>query len=189
MGIFTKTFKNHSEKFTILDTDEIIEGLVMKKSLYFLLPFIPREGMILRNVITGADYYLYGNPSAVPDGPRGPVIAYEINFLSKNEYNKLHNSSNTFNIENINGPSIVGNQTNATINIGSSIEDLKKLIPSKSTEDQEELNKLVKLLEAITDNNMPLSKGTLAKFSDILAKHQDIVIAVGGFLTSFFMSK
>ena len=84
---------------------------------------------------------------------------------------------------------MVGNQTNATINIGSSIEDLKKLISNKSTEEQEELNQLVKLLETITDNNMPLSKGTLAKFSDILAKHQDIVIAVGGFLTTFFMSK
>ncbi|EHO79749.1 hypothetical protein HMPREF0402_02488 [Fusobacterium ulcerans 12-1B] len=189
MGLLKKTFKNHSQKFTILDSDEIIEGLVMKKSLYFLLPFIPKEGMVLRSVITGADFYLHGTPSAVPDGLHGPVIAYKINFLSKNEYDKLHNSSSTFNIGNINGPSIVGNQTNATMNIGSSIEDLEKLISNKATEDQEELNKLVKLLETITDNNMPLSKGTLAKFSDILAKHQDIVIAVGGFLTTFFMSK
>ena len=41
-----------------------------------------------------------------------------------------------------------------------------------STEDKTEAEKMVTYIETLTENEAPLKKGFLAKFSDILAKHR-----------------
>lgn len=87
-------------------------------------------------------------------------------------------SSQTFNITSVNN-SAFGNNGNTTINNGYSFDEIRSLISSKPIEDQEELNKLVNTVEIITENGETISKGFLSKFSDLLAKHSDIAIALG----------
>lgn len=111
------------------------------------------------------------------------IVKYQSEYEYNNQVKQAENIQ--FNIGTIQGPAIVGNQANATINIGATIEDLKSIISSKSTEDQEILNKLLTRLEIVTEDNQPVSKGTFAKFSDVLVKHQDVAIAFGQILTTW----
>lgn len=81
-----------------------------------------------------------------------------------------------------------GNQTygnNSTIsqsktnNIGARIDEIEKLISAKPVPDQEQLAEIIELLKAASEQDKPVSKGLLAKFSDGLKKHSDLVIAIG----------
>ncbi|WP_303189225.1 hypothetical protein [Fusobacterium ulcerans] len=184
----------HSHEFKVFRNNEFVFSVMgfisnsKPNSIQLAENYSVKEGDWLIDTLTNLEYILIEvKPLIVKQEVYGCIVQYKTKAKYEQELKEPKNSN--ISIGTFHGNAIIGNQTNATMNIGSSIEDLKKLISNKSTEDQEELNKLVKLLETITDNNMPLSKGTLAKFSDILAKHQDIVIAVGGFLTTFFMSK
>lgn len=114
---------------------------------------------------------------------------YVIHYLSEYEYNNREKSNSSYNIGTINGSAIIGNQQNATINNGYNLSEIKSLISSKPIEDQELLNKLVERIEIITEDNQPVSKGTLAKFSDVLAKHSDIAIALGTSIIGWLTGK
>lgn len=111
-----------------------------------------------------------------------------VKYISEHDRLTQQNSNISYNIQNINGSAIVGNQNQAILNQGlTNLDDLHKLISSKPTEDIEVLEKLLSRLEIITEDNQPISRGTLAKFSDVLAKHSDIAIAVGSFLTKWLI--
>lgn len=86
--------------------------------------------------------------------------------------------SQTFNVQTVHN-SAFGNNGNTTINNGCSLDEIRSLIAFKPAEDQEDLNKLVNTVEVITQNSETVSKGFLGKFSDLLAKHSDIAIAIG----------
>lgn len=94
-------------------------------------------------------------------------------------------STYQYNIGTINGSAVVGNQHTVTLNVGSSIQEIKELIKSKPEEEQVELNKLIQRLEIVMEDNQPISKGFFAKFSNILAKHSDIAIALGSSLINW----
>lgn len=72
--------------------------------------------------------------------------------------------------------SAIGNNGYTTINNGYSFDQIRSIISSKPTDDQDELNKLVNTVEIMTENSETVSKGFLSKFSDVLAKHTDLVI-------------
>lgn len=121
---------------------------------------------------------------------RNQTLGWMAEYLSESKYQQLasEKKQSTFSIGAIYGSAIVGNYNNATINNGYNLQEIRSLISSKPKEDQIELNKLIDRIEIITDDNQPVSKGTLAKFSDLLAKHSDVAIAIGssimGWLTS-----
>lgn len=77
-----------------------------------------------------------------------------------------------YNIENAND-SIIGNQTNATINNSNNLDDLIEVINNKVIDQQEneQLKELVSMLKAITENNIPVQKGVFARFSEVLQKN------------------
>lgn len=87
-------------------------------------------------------------------------------------------TTQTFNIKTVNS-SALGNNGPVTINNGYNLDEIRALISAKPSEDQHELNKLVDTVEIITENSSSVSKGFLSKFSDVLAKHSDIAIALG----------
>ncbi|ADZ82521.1 hypothetical protein Clole_0788 [Cellulosilyticum lentocellum DSM 5427] len=104
-----------------------------------------------------------------------------LGYIAYYKVNTASNDTQTFqyNIGTIQGSAVVGNQQNVTLNIGSSIEEIKSLISAKPIEDQEELNKLIQRFENVIEDNQPISKGFFSKFSDVLKKHSDIAIALG----------
>lgn len=87
--------------------------------------------------------------------------------------------TNQFNITSATG-SIIGTQENATISNSYNLDELEKIIDHKVSDinDKQQLQDLIKSLKAITENNIPVQKGTLARFGDILAKHAWITGAI-----------
>ncbi|WP_346879331.1 hypothetical protein [Clostridium sp. UBA7791] len=119
------------------------------------------------------------------------TLGWMAEYLSESEYKKSisDNNKSTFSIGAIYGSAIVGNYNTATINNGYNLSEIRSLISSKPIEDQIKLNKLIDRIEIITEDNQPVSKGTLAKFSDLLSKHSDIAIAIGSSVMSWLTSQ
>lgn len=122
-----------------------------------------------------------------PISKSNQILGWMAEYLSESEYQKSisEKDKSTFSIGAIYGSAIVGNYNNATINNGYNLNEIRSLISSKPIEDQEELNKLIDRIEIITEDNQPVSKGTLAKFSDLLSKHSDIAVSLGSSLMNW----
>ncbi|MFD1385671.1 hypothetical protein ACFQ4Z_02585 [Oceanobacillus oncorhynchi subsp. oncorhynchi] len=86
------------------------------------------------------------------------------------EQEKRNSANVVFNIEKAEG-SIIGTQHSATIENSYNLDYLKELINQNAVEDKKELNELIDMLKAITENNIPVQKGTLSRFSNSLSKH------------------
>ncbi|WP_299514933.1 hypothetical protein [uncultured Rummeliibacillus sp.] len=115
---------------------------------------------------------------------------YILKYLSENKYNReKQTNSPSISIGTINGGAIIGNQESATINNGYNIEEIRKLISKAPLEEQEELNKMLDVVQTFIENEVPLNKGVLSKFSDLLAKHKEIAIFLGNSILGFLTQK
>lgn len=109
---------------------------------------------------------------------------YMAKFKSESENSNI---SNTFNISTVHN-SIVGNQQNAVMNFENSITNLRDIVSQKS-EDKEQLEKFANYLEALLENNDKIEKSNFEKFSDLLAKHSDIALAIGNTIFQWIIRK
>ena len=119
-----------------------------------------------------------------------PTQVYKVNHqgIYFDEFEQQSNiTTQTFNISSVNN-SAFGNNGNTTINNGYNFEEIRTLIASKPIEDQEVLNKFIDRVEIITEDNQPVSKGTFAKFSDLLTKHSDIITAIAPTIMNWLLS-
>lgn len=85
--------------------------------------------------------------------------------------------------------SIVGNNISGntiSIDSGSSLSELEKLIATKPVEDQELLKELLAALKEIEHSTEPVKRGFLAKFSGAIEKYADILAPIGRFFISIF---
>lgn len=119
-------------------------------------------------------------------------ISLTYNGLNYKEKELREKSNKSSTVNNFNAPihnSAIGNTGNITINIGITYEEMRSLINSKDIEnsDKEVALKLVDYLETLTENNAPLNKGFLSKFSDVIAKHSWLFTLVGNTLTKYFI--
>ena len=90
-------------------------------------------------------------------------------YISEHKYNQSKQSNPVFSInattiEN----SIIGTQTNATINLNAELQKLKSDIDSSNSPDKEELYQIISLLEELKNSQEPIPKGFLSKFSAII---------------------
>lgn len=108
---------------------------------------------------------------------QGVIVKYETDFQRRREQKAVVQN---ISIGSIGGSAIVGNQQYATID-NSSIQNLKTLISQKS-EDKELLEKFLNRIEIVMEDNQPISKGTFAKFKDLLTKYPDIFNAAATIL-------
>lgn len=95
-----------------------------------------------------------------------------------------------FSVENNYGA--VGTNTNITINNSFDFDLLDKLITKNSSAgstDRLELEELKALLQSIQNQQSPVEKGALAKFSDLMEKHSWLSSPIASFLISQFFSK
>lgn len=77
----------------------------------------------------------------------------------------------------------------STINIGAQIADIEKIIASKPAVDQEQLAEIVELLKFVSEQDEPIKKGLLAKFSDGLQKHSDLITAIGNWAVAILTAR
>ena len=83
------------------------------------------------------------------------------------------------------GSTITGSEV--TINAGASLTELKELIAQKSAEDQLQLQELLRELEQLQQLNQPVQRRWLARFSDALQKHTDLIAPLATALLQHFL--
>lgn len=110
--------------------------------------------------------------------------------LSYREVESL--SEKTSIVNNFNAPitnSAIGTTGNVNININTSYDEARSIIASHDIEpsDKEAALKLIDYIEILTENNAPLNKGFLSKFSDIIAKHSWLLSLTGNALIKYFI--
>ncbi|MFR1059255.1 MAG: hypothetical protein ACLSEY_01780 [Enterocloster sp.] len=76
------------------------------------------------------------------------------------------------------------------MNVGNSLNDIQQLISSLPVSEQAEAQQLLTVLKSTSESNHPvLVEGALAKFSDLLKKHTDLLTAVGGWAVQLLIGK
>lgn len=110
------------------------------------------------------------------DGNYQISLTYE--GLSYKETVLLATSQSTI-VNNFNAPitnSAVANSGPVSISNGITVQEIKDFIQQQSLshEEKTKLNEVVTYVETLIENDTPLKKNFLAKFSDILAKHSNI---------------
>lgn len=112
------------------------------------------------------------------------------NYITEYEYNLRNQNSTVYNINaNSIDNSIIGNQSNAVININTQLDKIKSDIENSSSTDKEELLKIVKLLEEIISKQEPVKKGFLYKFSEVLQRNSWITGSIASLLLNMFLSQ
>lgn len=109
--------------------------------------------------------------------------------IIKYKTNNSSDSGTTFNISTVSGNSVIGNQNTVNINQSCTLEDISKLLESLniSSSESEELIQALKNLEN-TDSTVPV-RGILAKFSDLMNKHHELIVAIGGWAVELMKAK
>lgn len=105
------------------------------------------------------------------------------NFQNATLSNPIIGSNATFN------NSIIGNNASENdLNTGASFSELDSLIKGKPDNDQPELQELLRALEKIKESSEPVHPGILARFSDLVKKHTDLIVPIGRILVDIFFT-
>lgn len=139
--------------------------------------------------ITGQRYYA---KDVHPIIMNGTPCDWMVKYQTENDFNIQSNSGRqtTINIHTVSGNSVIGSQENVVMNVGNSLNDIQQLISSLPVSEQAEAQQLLTVLKSTSESNHPvLVEGALAKFSDLLKKHTDLLTAVGGWAVQLLIGK
>ena len=94
-----------------------------------------------------------------------------------------------FNVTNAN-QSIIGSQQTATLYNTVTVSSVRDQISNiENKDDAALLNTLLDRFDAIKEDNQPVSKGTFAKYSDVLAKYAPIASEIAGLVLQWLSIK
>ena len=122
----------------------------------------------------------------------GTPCDWMIQYQTENDFRTQSNlgKQTTINIHTVSGNSVIGSQENVVVNIGSSLKDIEQLIASLPISEQPEAQELLNTLKSTSESTHPiLVEGSLARFSNLLKKHTDLLIAVGGWAVQLLIGK
>ncbi len=109
----------------------------------------------------------------------------ENGFKSPTEISNIP-ANNIFNIENATN-SVIGTQTHVTLNINDVIQKTREQINSSNSTDKEELQEIINLLEQVVNNQTPVKKGLLSKFSNAIQKNSWITSPITSIMLNWLM--
>lgn len=98
----------------------------------------------------------------------------------------------TFQIGSINGNAIVGNQNHATLNVGSTLAEIRSYIecsPDIPTIDKVQLREFTDAVEKALDQNSSISRGEFKQHANLLERYGSIVGAVLGQFVGYFLGR
>lgn len=138
-----------------------------------------RVGDWMIHQLTGNRYFV---TDARPISMEGQIVDWMVKYQSEYDWKKEQAAQNvaSINIGSVSGTAIIGNQHSASINVGYTADDITKLLANKPASDMPLLVELVSLLKEMEAKDEPIKKGALSKFSDLLQKHSDLLVALGG---------
>ena len=96
-------------------------------------------------------------------------------------------SQTIYNINTANN-SVIGSQQNAIVQI-TNFSELRGKVASEIEDeaDKEQIQKLINLLEMSIENNVPVSKGFLSNFSDVLSKYSGLIVPIGSLIIKWLL--
>lgn len=119
-------------------------------------------------------------------GKESDLKAY---YQTSAEYqSESNNASNIFNIGTAYG-SVIGSQSNVVLNYNDSIQNIKDQIESSNSEDKEELQQIVSLLEMIVNDKVAPQKGLLSKFSAVMERNSWITGSIASALLNWLTTQ
>lgn len=126
----------------------------------------------------------------VTDFAFGDVVQLKIFYQTESQYKQksAHPNHLTFNIGTANN-SVIGTQATVTMNINSSIQDAKNQITASNSNDKEELQRLISVLEMVVNNQVPAQKGLLSKFSAVMERNSWITGTISSILLNWLLSQ
>lgn len=122
----------------------------------------------------------------------GTPCDWMIQYQTEDDFRAQSNlgKQTTINIHTVSGNSVIGSQENVVVNVGSSLKDIEQLIASLPISEQPEAQELLNTLKSTSESTHPvLVEGALARFSNLLKKHTDLLIAVGGWAVQLLIGK
>ena len=122
----------------------------------------------------------------------GTPCDWMIQYQTEDDFRAQSNlgKQTTINIHTVSGNSVIGSQENVVVTVGSSLKDIEQLIASLPISEQPEAQELLNTLKSTSESTHPvLVEGALARFSNLLKKHTDLLIAVGGWAVQLLIGK
>ena len=122
----------------------------------------------------------------------GTPCDWMIQYQTEDDFRAQSNlgKQTTINIHTVSGNSVIGSQENVVVNVGSSLKDIEQLIASLPISEQPEAQELLNTLKSTSESTHPvLVEGALARFSNLLKNHTDLLIAVGGWAVQLLIGK
>lgn len=105
------------------------------------------------------------------------------------EYNSKSKPQTTvFNIGTASN-SVIGNQSNFTVNINTSLQEAREQIQSSDSNDKEELQQIIDLLEQISENQAPIKQGILSKFSAVIQRNAWITSPIASIVVNMLLNQ
>ena len=177
-------FKELSDDFDLFRNGSYIDTIKAffcsneyPNSIQTLDNIILKEKDILVHKTTNTEYTIHElKPITISGELTGYIVGYKEN----------QSNNNVYNINSISGNSAIG--TNAVFNYQSqTIDDLFKTI-DEELPFSEEKNQLLKTLLELKSEEKPLEKKSLAKFSDLIKKHENLLIPIGTLIAKILFS-
>ncbi len=111
--------------------------------------------------------------------------------IQTEEETKQNNNSKATNIFNIGSAtgSVIGTQTNVTLNYNESIQNAKEQIAASDSPDKEDLQKIISLLEMVVNDQVTPQKGLFSKFSAVMERNSWITGSISAALLSWLTTQ
>jgi len=121
----------------------------------------------------------------------GEICGWMVKYMNEQEYQQnISNSISNINIQNVNGPSVIGNQQNVTLHIVTNLNEIKQLIDQISESDRAKFDEFIEELESVESSKHPaLIGGMFAKFENLLNKYQNLFSYVGGWAVKLLIGQ
>lgn len=104
------------------------------------------------------------------------------------EHNSKEKSTISYSVGTANN-SVIGTQAAVTMNINSSLQEVKEQVSSSNSDDKEELLQIISTLEMIVNDQIPAQKGLLAKFSDTIQKNSWIASPISSIILNWLVTQ
>ena len=126
----------------------------------------------------------------VSDFAFGEFQQYKLFYLTEAQAKKQSDTSSStiFNIGTATG-SVIGTQSVVNMNYQTTMKELREQISSNNSPDKEQLDKLISMLEMITNGDVPVQKGLLSKFSEVMERNSWITGSIASTLLSWLTTQ
>lgn len=192
----TNLFSDMMQEFSIERNGEVIEtakgffcGHNYPNTIQFNENLNIRNGDWIIDTKTNQRYHVI---DAQPKKMNGVISYWMVKYETEIAYRRAEsiNRQANINIGTVSGNSVIGNQENVIMNIGHNIDDIKKIIDALPADEQVTGQELLDTLKSTEEATHPvLVEGSLSKFSDLIKKHSDLLIAVGNWAVKLLIGQ